>query len=80
MVARPFVSFPSVDVFRSGKYKSMADMISARSMPAAVRENVEALVDDLYNSYLQRVAEVRGDERTGTVVTLLNLVLVLMHC
>lgn len=47
------------DIYQIGKYKSAGDMFTQKQMTDAHREYVNSLLDDLFNRYVQTVAEAR---------------------
>ena len=47
------------DIFQIGKYKSAGDMFTQKQMTDAHREVVNALLDDLFNRYVNAIAQAR---------------------
>lgn len=47
------------DIYQIGKYKSAGDIFTQKQMTDAHREYVNSLLDDLFNRYVQTVAEAR---------------------
>ena len=47
------------DIYQIGKYKSAGDMFTQKEMTDAHREYVNSLLDDLFNRYVQTIAEAR---------------------
>ena len=47
------------DIYQIGKYKSAGDMFTQKQMTDAHREYVNSLLDDLFNRYVQTIAEAR---------------------
>lgn len=48
-----------MQVKRIGKYKSAGDQLLRRDMSEAQREQLSALLDDIYGTFLSTVAKVR---------------------
>lgn len=48
------------DLYQIGKYKSAGDMFTQKEMTPAHREFINALVDDLYERYVDGIAKARG--------------------
>jgi protease-4 len=48
------------DLYQIGKYKSAGDMFTQKEMTPAHREFINALVDDLYERYVEGIAKARG--------------------
>lgn len=47
------------DIYQIGKYKSAGDMFTQKQMTDAHREYINSLLDDLFNRYVQAIAEAR---------------------
>lgn len=47
------------DIYQIGKYKSAGDMFTQKEMTDAHREYINSLLDDLFNRYVQTIAEAR---------------------
>jgi protease-4 len=47
------------DIYQIGKYKSAGDMFTQKQMTDAHREYINSLLDDLFNRYVQTIAEAR---------------------
>jgi len=47
------------DIYQIGKYKSAGDMFTQKAMTDAHREYINSLLDDLFNRYVQTIAEAR---------------------
>jgi protease IV len=47
------------DIFQIGKYKSAGDMFTQKQMTDAHREYINSLLDDLYNRYINAIAQAR---------------------
>src|SRR5260370_18446164 len=47
------------DIFQIGKYKSAGDMFTQKQMTDAHREYINSLLDDLYNRYVNAIAQAR---------------------
>jgi protease-4 len=47
------------DIYQIGKYKSVGDMFTQKEMTDAHREYINSLLDDLFNRYVQTIAEAR---------------------
>ena len=47
------------DIFQIGKYKSAGDMFTQKEMTDAHREYVNSLLDDLFNRYVNTIAQAR---------------------
>ena len=47
------------DVFQIGKYKSVGDMFTQKKMTDAHREYINSLLDDLFNRYVNAIAQAR---------------------
>ena len=45
------------DIYQIGKYKSAGDMFTQQKMTDAHREFINALVDDLYDRYVNAIAK-----------------------
>ncbi|XP_024545350.1 serine protease SPPA, chloroplastic isoform X1 [Selaginella moellendorffii] len=56
---------------RIGKYKSVGDLLSRKDMSDANREMLTAILDDVYENWLDRIASVRG-KTTAEVENLLE--------
>jgi protease IV len=48
------------DIYQIGKYKSAGDTFTRKEMSEAHREFMNALVDDLFNRYVEGIAKARG--------------------
>jgi len=48
------------DVYQIGKYKSAADMFTRKEMSDAHREATNAMLDDIYNRYVEAIAKGRS--------------------
>ncbi len=48
------------DIYQIGKYKSAADIFTRKQMSDAHREATNALLDDIYNRYVEAIAKGRG--------------------
>jgi protease IV len=47
------------DIYQIGKYKSAGDMFTQKQMTDAHREYINSMLDDLYNRYVQAIADTR---------------------
>src|SRR5258705_1263093 len=47
------------DIYQIGKYKSAGDMFTQKKMTDAHREYINSLLDDLYNRYVNAIAQAR---------------------
>ena len=47
------------DIYQIGKYKSAGDMFTQKQMTDAHREYINSLLDDLYNRYINTIAQAR---------------------
>jgi protease-4 len=47
------------DIYQIGKYKSAGDMFTQKQMTDAHREYINSLLDDLYNRYINAIAQAR---------------------
>jgi protease-4 len=47
------------DIFQIGKYKSAGDMFTQKQMTDAHREYINSMLDDLYNRYINAIAQAR---------------------
>jgi protease-4 len=47
------------DIYQIGKYKSAGDMFTQKGMTDAHREYINSLLDDLYNRYVNAIAQAR---------------------
>jgi protease IV len=47
------------DIYQIGKYKSAGDMFTQKQMTDAHREYINSLLDDLFNRYVQTIADAR---------------------
>ena len=47
------------DIFQIGKYKSAGDMFTQKQMTDAHREYINSMLDDLYNHYVNAIAQAR---------------------
>ena len=47
------------DIYQIGKYKSAGDMFTQKQMTDAHREYINSLLDDLYNRYVNAIAQAR---------------------
>lgn len=47
------------DIYQIGKYKSAGDMFTQKQMTDAHREYINSLLDDLYNRYVNTIAQAR---------------------
>ncbi|HKP82810.1 MAG TPA: signal peptide peptidase SppA [Pyrinomonadaceae bacterium] len=47
------------DIYQIGKYKSAGDMFTQKEMTEAHREYINSLLDDLYNRYINAIAQAR---------------------
>jgi len=47
------------DIYQIGKYKSAGDMFTQKQMTDAHREYINSMLDDLYNRYINAIAEAR---------------------
>jgi protease-4 len=47
------------DIFQIGKYKSIGDMFTQKQMTDAHREYINSMLDDLYNRYINAIAQAR---------------------
>ena len=47
------------DIFQIGKYKSVGDMFTQKQMTDAHREYINSMLDDLYNHYVNAIAQGR---------------------
>jgi protease-4 len=47
------------DIYQIGKYKSVGDMFTQKQMTDAHREYINSLLDDLYNRYVNAIAQAR---------------------
>src|SRR4029079_5066215 len=47
------------DVYQIGKYKSAGDMFTQKEMTEAHREYINSLLDDLFNRYINAIAQAR---------------------
>ena len=47
------------DIYQIGKYKSAGDMFTQKEMTDAHREYINSLLDDLYNRYVNAIAQAR---------------------
>jgi protease-4 len=47
------------DIYQIGKYKSAGDMFTQKEMTEAHKEYINSLLDDLFNRYVQTIAEAR---------------------
>ena len=47
------------DIFQIGKYKSVGDMFTQKQMTDAHREYINSMLDDLYNRYINAIAQAR---------------------
>jgi protease-4 len=47
------------DIFQIGKYKSAGDMFTQKQMTDAHREYINSLLDDLFNRYVEAIAQAR---------------------
>jgi protease-4 len=47
------------DIFQIGKYKSAGDMFTQKQMTDAHKEYINSLLDDLYNRYVNTIAQAR---------------------
>ena len=45
------------DIYQIGKYKSAGDMFTRKDMSDAHREFMNSLLDDLYNRYVDAIAQ-----------------------
>src|SRR6266571_1438116 len=48
------------DIYQIGKYKSAADIFTRKEMSDAHREATNALLDDIYNRYVEAIGKGRG--------------------
>jgi protease-4 len=48
------------DIYQIGKYKSVGDMFTRKEMSEAHREYINALLDDLFNRYVEAIAKARS--------------------
>ncbi|MDQ2937311.1 MAG: signal peptide peptidase SppA, partial [Acidobacteriota bacterium] len=53
------------DIFQIGKYKSAGDTFTQKQMTDAHREFMNALLDDLFNRYVEAIAKARGKSPEG---------------
>lgn len=47
------------DIYQIGKYKSAGDMFTQKEMTEAHREYINSMLDDLFNRYINKIAEAR---------------------
>ncbi|HKR12110.1 MAG TPA: signal peptide peptidase SppA [Pyrinomonadaceae bacterium] len=47
------------DIYQIGKYKSVGDMFTQKQMTDAHREFINSMLDDLYNRYINTIAQAR---------------------
>src|SRR6185503_6850281 len=47
------------DIYQIGKYKSAGDMFTQKQMTDAHREYINSMLDDLYNRYINTIAQAR---------------------
>ncbi|HKS08946.1 MAG TPA: signal peptide peptidase SppA [Pyrinomonadaceae bacterium] len=47
------------DIYQIGKYKSVGDMFTQKEMTDAHREYINSMLDDLYNRYINTIAQAR---------------------
>jgi protease IV len=47
------------DIYQIGKYKSAGDMFTQKEMTEAHREYINSMLDDLYNRYINTIAQAR---------------------
>src|SRR5215217_3674469 len=47
------------DIYQIGKYKSVGDMFTQKQMTDAHREYINSMLDDLYNRYVNTIAQAR---------------------
>ena len=47
------------DIYQIGKYKSVGDMFTQKEMTDAHREYINSMLDDLYNRYVNTIAQAR---------------------
>src|SRR5678816_4280189 len=47
------------DIYQIGKYKSAGDMFTQKKMTDAHREYINSMLDDLYNRYINAIAQAR---------------------
>ena len=47
------------DIYQIGKYKSAGDMFTQKEMTEAHREYINSMLDDLYNRYVNTIAQAR---------------------
>lgn len=48
------------DIYQIGKYKSVGDTVTRKEMSEAHREFIDAMLDDLFNRYVEAIARSRG--------------------
>ncbi len=54
------------DIYQIGKYKSAGDMFTQKEMTDAHREYINSLLDDLFNRYVNAIAQARTKDSGGS--------------